>query len=104
MNVINERNAANYSCPACWLTGADNWPWVTLPFLTIYLTEHYHLLPKSVGIIMGASLAIGIFSSLYGGYLVDKFSHRLLIGVSISLFASVFSCFRYCQRSAVWSW
>jgi len=63
---------------------------VTLPFLTIYLTEHYNLLPKSVGIIMGASLAIGIFSSLYGGYLVDKFSHRLLIGFSISLFALSF--------------
>ena len=63
---------------------------VTLPFLTIYLTEHYHLLPNSVGIIMGASLAIGIFSSLYGGYLVDKFHHRTLINVSISLFALSF--------------
>lgn len=63
---------------------------VTLPFLTIYLTEHYHLLPKSVGIIMGASLAIGIFSSLYGGYLVDKFNHRTLITLSISLFALSF--------------
>ncbi|MEN5015474.1 MFS transporter [Erwinia sp. Eh17-17] len=63
---------------------------VTLPFLTIYLTGHYHLLPESVGIIMGASVAIGIFSSLYGGYLVDRFSHRTLIGVSISLFALSF--------------
>ncbi len=63
---------------------------VTLPFLTIYLTEHYQLLPKSVGIIMGASLAIGIFSSLYGGYLVDKFNHRTLITLSISLFALSF--------------
>lgn len=59
---------------------------VTLPFITIYLTEHYHLLPKSVGIILGASLAIGILSSLYGGYLVDKFNHRTLITVSVSLF------------------
>lgn len=63
---------------------------VTLPFLTIYLTEHYHLLPESVGLIMGASLAIGIFSSLYGGYLVDRFSHRTLIGFSVSLFALSF--------------
>lgn len=63
---------------------------VTLPFLTIYLTEHYHLLPESVGLIMGASLAIGIFSSLYGGYLVDRFSHRKLIGFSVSLFALSF--------------
>lgn len=63
---------------------------VTLPFITIYLTEHYHLLPKSVGIILGASLAIGILSSLYGGYLVDKFSHRRLITVSISSFGLSF--------------
>lgn len=63
---------------------------VTLPFITIYLTEHYHLLPKSVGVILGASLAIGILSSLYGGYLVDKFNHRTLITVSISLFSLSF--------------
>src|SRR5476649_2998067 len=63
---------------------------VTLPFITIYLTEHYHLLPKSVGIILGASLAIGILSSLYGGYLVDKFNHRTLITVSISTFGLSF--------------
>ena len=29
---------------------------VTLPFITIYLTEHFHLLPKSVGVILGVSL------------------------------------------------
>lgn len=75
---------------------------VTLPFLTIYLTGHYHLLPESVGIIMGASVAIGIFSSLYGGYLVDRFSHRTLIGASISLFALSFSCCRCCRKSAAW--
>ncbi|MGC6389948.1 MFS transporter [Ewingella sp. S1.OA.A_B6] len=63
---------------------------VTLPFITIYLTEHYHLLPESVGVILGASLAIGILSSLYGGYLVDKFSHRTLITLSISLFSLSF--------------
>src|SRR5471032_1624971 len=63
---------------------------VTLPFITIYLTEHYHLPPKSVGIILGASLAIGILSSLYGGYLVDKFNHRTLITVSISTFGLSF--------------
>jgi len=63
---------------------------ITLPFITIYLTEHYHLLPKSVGVIMGASLALGILSSLYGGYLVDKFNHRTLIAASISFFSLSF--------------
>ena len=59
---------------------------VTLPFITIYLTGHFHLLPKSVGIILGISLAIGIFASLYGGYLVDKFNKNTLILTSILLF------------------
>ncbi|HEI8865707.1 MFS transporter [Serratia sp. AKBS12] len=63
---------------------------VTLPFITIYLTEHFHLLPTSVGIILGISLTIGILSSLYGGYLVDKFNKTTLIAVSILLFALSF--------------
>src|SRR5471032_568204 len=63
---------------------------VTLPFITIYLTEHYHLLPKSVGIFLGASLAIGILSSLYGGDVVDKFRHRTLITGLISAFGLSF--------------
>ncbi|SQI35833.1 putative transporter [Serratia plymuthica] len=28
---------------------------VTLPFITIYLTGHFHLLPKSVGIILASA-------------------------------------------------
>jgi MFS-type transporter involved in bile tolerance (Atg22 family) len=67
---------------------------VTLPFITIYLTGHFHLLPKSVGIILGISLAIGIFASLYGGYLVDKFNKNTLILISILLFALSFSLSR----------
>lgn len=63
---------------------------VTLPFITIYLTEHFHLLPKSVGVIPGVSLTLGILASLYGGYLVDKFSKNRLILLSILLFALSF--------------
>lgn len=66
---------------------------VTLPFITIYLTEHFHLLPKSVGVILGVSLTLGILASLYGGYLVDKFSKNRLILLSIVLFALSFSPF-----------
>lgn len=64
---------------------------VTLPFITIYLTEHFHLLPKSVGVITGVSLTLGILASLYGGYLVDKFSKNRLILLSILLFALSFA-------------
>ncbi|CAI1590480.1 MFS transporter [Serratia proteamaculans] len=71
---------------------------VTLPFITIYLTGHFHLLPKSVGIILGASLAIGIFASLYGGYLVDKFNKNTLILISILLFALSFFAIPWIPR------
>jgi MFS family permease len=71
---------------------------VTLPFITIYLTGHFHLLPKSVGIILGISLAIGIFASLYGGYLVDKFNKNTLILLSILLFALSFFAIPWIPR------
>ncbi|WP_156294252.1 MFS transporter [Serratia oryzae] len=63
---------------------------VTLPFITIYLTEHFHLLPKSVGVILGISLTIGIISSFYGGYLVDRFNKNHLILLAILLFSLSF--------------
>ncbi|SCM53300.1 Predicted arabinose efflux permease, MFS family [Hafnia alvei] len=63
---------------------------ITLPFITIYMTEHFHLEPESVGLVLGVSLALGIVASFYGGYLVDKFDkHRLMI-ISIALFALTF--------------
>jgi len=71
---------------------------VTLPFITIYLTGHFQLLPKSVGIILGVSLAIGIIASLYGGYLVDKFSKNRLILLSILLFALSFFAIPWIPR------
>lgn len=71
---------------------------VTLPFITIYLTEHFHLLPKSVGVILGVSLTLGILASLYGGYLVDKFSKNRLILLSILLFALSFFALPWIPR------
>ncbi|MCP1105015.1 MFS transporter [Serratia nevei] len=71
---------------------------VTLPFITIYLTEHFQLLPKSVGGILGVSLAIGILASLYGGYLADKFSKNRLILLSILLFALSFFALPWIPR------
>ncbi|CAI2061541.1 putative transporter [Serratia ficaria] len=71
---------------------------VTLPFITIYLTEHFRLLPNSVGVILGISLTIGILASLYGGYLVDKFSKNRLILLSILLFALSFFAIPWIPR------
>lgn len=71
---------------------------VTLPFITIYLTEHFQLLPKSVGVILGVSFTLGIIASLYGGYLVDKFSKNRLILLSILLFALSFFAIPWIPR------
>ncbi|AYM89648.1 MFS transporter [Serratia sp. 3ACOL1] len=73
---------------------------VTLPFITIYLTEHFHLLPKNVGIILGVSLTIGIISSFYGGYLVDRFNKNPLILLAILLFSLSFFAIPWVSRPA----
>ena len=78
--------------------GVDHRRGVTLPFITIYLTEHFQLLPKSVGVILGVSLTLGIIASLYGGYLVDKFSKNRLILLSILLFALSFFAIPWIPR------
>ncbi len=62
----------------------------TLPFITIYLVERFQLAPDSVGFILGISLTIGILTSLYSGYLVDRFNKNQLILTAISLFAFCF--------------
>ncbi len=67
---------------------------VTLPFITIYLVEHFQLAPDTVGLLLGASLALGIFTSLYGGYLVDKFNKKRLILLTIILFSATFLHYR----------
>ncbi|QNK31150.1 MFS transporter [Serratia sp. JUb9] len=63
---------------------------ITLPFIAIYLSEHFRLLPTGVGIILGCSLSIGIITSLYGGYLVDKFSKNTLMIAAILLYGLSF--------------
>lgn len=60
---------------------------ITLPFMTIYLAEHLQLTTQWVGLVLGISLTLAIFTSFYGGYLVDKFSKRPLILICIALFS-----------------
>lgn len=73
---------------------------VTLPFITIYLAEHFQLAPDKVGLVLGASLTLGIVTSLYGGYLVDKFNKKQLILVAITLFAATFFTLPWIERPA----
>ncbi|AHK20797.1 MFS transporter [Yersinia similis] len=73
---------------------------VTLPFITIYLVEHFQLAPDNVGLLLGASLALGIFTSLYGGYLVDKFNKKHLILLTIILFSATFFALPWIEHPA----
>ncbi len=73
---------------------------VTLPFITIYLVEHFQLAPDTVGLLLGASLALGIFTSLYGGYLVDKFNKKRLILLTIILFSATFFALPWIEHPA----
>ncbi|MDA5498468.1 MFS transporter [Yersinia aleksiciae] len=73
---------------------------VTLPFITIYLAEHFQLAPDKVGLVLGASLTLGIFASLYGGYLVDKFNKKQLILLAITLFAATFFTLPWIEHPA----
>lgn len=73
---------------------------ITLPFITIYLAEHFQLAPDKVGLVLGASLTLGIFTSLYGGYLVDKFNKKRLILLAISLFSATFFTLPWIEHPA----
>ncbi|MEQ9719835.1 MFS transporter [Yersinia alsatica] len=73
---------------------------VTLPFITIYLAEHFQLAPDKVGLVLGASLTLGIFTSLYGGYLVDKFNRKQLILLAVALFSVTFFTLPWIEHPA----
>ncbi|CNE50387.1 MFS transporter [Yersinia mollaretii] len=73
---------------------------VTLPFITIYLAEHFHLSPDKVGLVLGASLTLGIIVSLYGGYLVDKFNKKRLILLAIMIFSATFFALPWVEHPA----
>ncbi|CNK21799.1 putative multidrug resistance protein [Yersinia mollaretii] len=73
---------------------------VTLPFITIYLAEHFQLAPDKVGLVLGASLTLGIIVSLYGGYLVDKFNKKRLILLAIMIFSATFFALPWVEHPA----
>ncbi|ATM96538.1 putative multidrug resistance protein [Yersinia frederiksenii] len=73
---------------------------VTLPFITIYLAEHFQLAPDKVGLVLGASLTLGIFTSLYGGYLVDNFNRKQLILLAVGLFSVTFFTLPWIEHPA----
>lgn len=74
---------------------------VTLPFVTIYLIEHFFLSQQAVGFVMGIGLAIAIVVSFFGGYLVDKLDKKMLAGLMVAFFALSFILFPYSDHPIV---
>jgi MFS family permease len=52
---------------------------ITLPYLVVYLSGHFNLNVADIGLLIGSTLIIGSLLSLYGGFLVDRWSRYPLI-------------------------
>jgi len=66
---------------------------MSIPFLAIYLTQVKHISPGLTGLIIAVSSLVGICTSFAGGYLSDRFGRKLVLFLSIFLWAGVFVLF-----------
>ncbi|WP_036722861.1 MDR family MFS transporter [Paenibacillus forsythiae] len=66
---------------------------MSIPFLSIYLTQVKHVSPAITGIIVGTSSLMGIFTSFYGGYLSDLFGRQRVLLFSAFAWSVVFALF-----------
>ncbi|QWA28616.1 MFS transporter [Pseudomonas sp. RC3H12] len=63
---------------------------MTLPYLVVYCAERFGLGVADVGLALGGALMASSLLSLYGGFLVDRFSSYRILLVAGSLFALAF--------------
>jgi len=63
---------------------------MSIPFLSIYLTQVKHVSPVTTGFIVGTSSLLGIFASFNGGYLSDLMGRKALLLTSIFCWCLVF--------------
>ena len=63
---------------------------ITLPYLVIYLSGHFGLSVADIGLVIGSTLLIGSLLSLYGGFLVDRWSSYRLILIFCGVFSGGF--------------
>ncbi|KAF1366318.1 MFS transporter [Yokenella regensburgei] len=60
---------------------------VLLPFLVIYLHQHYHLSASKIGTFLGVSVLFSLVIGMIGGYLCDLFSPFILLVSSVALYS-----------------
>ncbi|WP_043930755.1 MDR family MFS transporter [Bacillus sp. EB01] len=66
---------------------------MSIPFLAIYLTQVKNVSPGQTGLIIAVSSLVGICTSFAGGYLSDRLGRKVVLFVSIFLWAGVFVLF-----------
>ncbi|WP_346770503.1 MFS transporter [Pseudomonas sp. 273] len=73
---------------------------MTLPYVVVYCAERFGLGVADVGLALGAALMASSLFSLYGGFLVDRFSNYQILLTAGGLFALAFGT-AYCTDSLV---
>lgn len=63
---------------------------ITLPYLVVYLSEHFALSISGIGLMIGGALIVGSLLSLYGGYLIDTMRSYTVIVYCTLAFALAF--------------
>jgi len=63
---------------------------MSIPFLSIYLTQQMGASPTETGIIVAVSALVGVFASFYGGYISDRIGRKKVLFMSVFGWALVF--------------
>lgn len=63
---------------------------MSIPFLSIYLTQVLGATPSQTGVTVAVSSLAGVLVSFYGGYISDRIGRRIVMLVSIFGWAAVF--------------
>jgi MFS family permease len=66
---------------------------MTLPFLSIYLSRNMDLSPMIIGLTVGMSPLMGTVGGFIGGHLSDRYGRKRVMLLSIFTLAIVFYCF-----------
>ncbi len=64
--------------------------YLLMPTLPIYLTNTLGILESKVGMVLSAYTVAALFARLFSGYLVDNYSRKRLLILSLALYVSTF--------------
>lgn len=73
---------------------------MSIPFLSIYLTQSLGASPTQTGITVAVSSLVGVFASFYGGYISDRIGRKKVMILSIAGWSIVF--FAFAASNQIW--